>query len=477
LRVKQFARTPSAANASPEAGFSRAFWIPVGVAFVALQLALLWIEWWPAPRRLWGDENLYATVAERIAARRPAEMDLLWSDFYARALAPFAPLQSNTAVAGRLAVQAVQLALLLVAAASLRGLVRRISGSPRAGDAAAALLLLDPQICSFVFYLWPEVLHLACFLAALWLLVAHGERRLAALGAGALLGVALLAKSVLLPFLPLLALAVVADSGMRSGLARITLVAAVAGAVVAPAVLANGRHYGVYALADSSRFNLWVGFNDRARRDIVDDIAADEYQRWRASGSNFAERDALLKEKIATFVREQGLFDVLERQLSRQYFRLFDKDSFFTNQLPDGAIRVQGYGYAAAPPLFAATLRAWAYAFHALVICLACAGLAMTVSAAAGGSLGPRPAWVGVGLAWIAYTLLIFLGLHVKSRYRVQLWPAFDGFAGAAVAFLSGRASAAPEARWSAPTPPATAGGVLAALLLLFLSFGGPLLG
>jgi hypothetical protein len=99
------------------------------------------------------------------------------------------------------------------------------------------------------------------------------------------------------------------------------------------------------------------------------------------------------------------------------------------------------------------------------------------VSAAARGVLGPRPVWAAVGLAWIAYTLLLFLGLHVKTRYRVQFWPAFDALAGVAVAFLSARFIGPPEMRWTDPSPLATASGAIAALLLLYLSFGGPLSG
>jgi hypothetical protein len=472
--------TSDAASARPDPGFSRAFWIPVGAVFASLQLALAWIEWWPSPRRLWGDENLYATAAQRLAIGLPAEIDLLWPAFYAHVLAPFArigALAGDAAGSGRATAQVFQVALLIAAAASLRGLVRRISGSPRAADAATALFVLDPQVSAFAFYLWPEVLHLACALVAVWLVVAHGGRPLALIAAGALIGAALLAKSVLLPFLPVLAAALTADARLREGLARAALVAAVAAAVVAPSVLENGRRHGVYAIADSSRFNLWVGLTDRARRDLVDSSAADAYAEWRASGPDFASRDARTGERIAALVRERGAPGLLAQQLSKQYFRLFDKDSFLTDQLPGGMIHAQGYGYADAPRLLAEILRTWSYAWHALVLALACAGLALTGSAAAHGSFGPRPAWAAVALAWIGYTLLIFLGLHVKSRYRVQLWPALDAFAGAAAAHFAARVRLAPEPRWRVPAWPATAGAALAALLLLFLSFGGPLLG
>jgi hypothetical protein len=80
-------------------------------------------------------------------------------------------------------------------------------------------------------------------------------------------------------------------------------------------------------------------------------------------------------------------------------------------------------------------------------------------------------------VAWIGYTLLLFLGLHVKSRYRNELWPALDAFAGAAVVWFSARAMGVPGPRWPAPGPIATVGAVLGAPLLFFLSFGGPLLG
>jgi hypothetical protein len=54
--------------------------------------------------------------------------------------------------------------------------------------------------------------------------------------------------------------------------------------------------------------------------------------------------------------------------------------------------------------------------------------------------------WLRVLLVFVLYNLAIFLWLHVKSRYRVQLLPvAFLGV-GCAVAWLQARLNGDPEA-------------------------------
>jgi len=414
------------------------------------------IETWPGPRALWGDEIMYADLARRLAAREDARIDFLWPPGYPRFLAGLLVMGGGSFLLAR----CVQVGLLVLSAGLLRDLGLRLFGSRVAADVAAALLLLDPQVAGFAHFLWPEVVHLFLFLAALWILVARGERPgwLAVLGV--VLALALLMKSVLAPFLPLLLFPAVRSAGLR-GLGRVALVLATLAVTLTPTVIANARRGGPL-VADSSRFNLWVGLNDRSRKDLVDEVVGREYQKYLRSGETFRERARVLDGQVDALVRERGVLPILRVQLSRQYFRLLDKDSFVTDQLPGGAIARQGYGYRGTPAVLAALLRAWSYGLYALVLVAATLGVAVDP---------PRGrAWRWVLLSFVAYNLAAFLVLHVKSRYRIAFLPVLDLQAGALAAWW---AAGGTRAR----VGPLALGMALAlAAVALLMAFAGPLL-
>ncbi len=457
------------------------------LASLGLHALLFVLEQRPEPRRLWGDEILYADLAERGARGEPAEIELLWPPLYPRLLslaARVGPLQSEPpAVApgtrpppavgrARLVVGLVQLALLGVAAWALWVVARRLTGSSDVADVATALFVLDPQLAAFAHYLWPETLHLALFLVALaGLLRDDDPGPWSWAGIGLLLGLALLTKSLLQPFLPVLVAPVVARQGWR----RAVLVLGVAAAVVTPTLLSNGWRTGTFVVADSRAFNAWVGLNDRAPRNFQDEIVGDEFERWRASAPTFAERNDLLLRRIDALVSERGPWRVLRAQLGRQFYRLFGAPSFFTDQLPGGAIAARGYGYVATPLRMAGLLRAWHDVFYALLLVAAAFGCALVPRLwQALGDAGARRRASGLWLlaaAFVAYNLGVLLVLHVKTRYRVPLLPFFDVVAALALcqALQRGRpAGALPLGRG------ALASGAVLAALLLKLAFWPP---
>ena len=434
---------------------SRAFAAAV-VAAAALQALLFALDTPARPRALWGDEVMYADLAHRLAAGDDARIDPLWPPAYPRFLAGLLVLGGGSFVLAR----CVQVALLFASALLLRDLAARITGSAVAGTVAGALLLLDPQVGAFAHFLWPELPHLFLFLFAAWILVARAERPAWLAVAGVVLGLALLTKSVLGPFLPVLLLPLVFRAG-RPGAGRAALVVLAAAVTVAPTVIDNARR-GAPLFADSSRFNLWVGLNDRSRKDMVDEVVGDEYQRYLRSGETAAARARVLDARIGGLVRERGLAALLRAQLGRQYFRLLDKDSFFTDQLPGGAISRLGYGYQGVSAAAAALLRAWSYALYAVVLVAAALGFA---------AAPPRGPWHRVMVAFLVYNAALFLLLHVKTRYRVAFLPVLYLQGGAFVAWCLARR----ESR-SAPSRAAWAAGAAGAALALFLAFAGPLL-
>ena len=424
--------------------------------FIALLVhgTLLGIGRYPAPRRLWGDEITYAEAARRISAGLASNLDLLWPPLYPRLLSWLG------APGSVLGVTLVQALALLGAALLLRDLVSRSGAPGLPADLAGFLLLADPSTAAFAHYLWPEVLHLLLFLLAIWIVVARaGSARWLVL-LGFVLGVALLLKSLLGPFLPVLLVPIVLSARGWRRLLHPCLALVGVVALTLPVRIANGRREGAFVVADSAPFNVWVGLNDRSRRNLVDEIVGEEYGRWLASGTSLKERNATSESRIRKYVAERGLPAIVAGQLGKQYFRLFDKDSFLTDQLPGGAIAAQGYGYVDPPGAVSSGLRGVAVA----------TGIGILLAAAAGLVLAPRPVSMPMRLLglFLAYNLALFLVLHVKTRYRVQLAPALLAFA--APLFPD------PVALFRAASPGRRAAAAAAALLALFLAVGGPLL-
>ncbi len=424
---------------------------------VALCGALLWIDHCPEPRPLLGDEGIYWDLAARMRAGEEVSVPLLWPPLYPRFLAAVLSATGGS----RLGFQLVQLALLAGVALVVRDLGRRLVPGTAVGDTAAWMLLLYPPLVATALAPRPEVLHLALFAGALWILAARRERLPWVALFGALLGLSLLAKSLLLPFLPVLFLPLAREGAPRARALRVATAAAALLVCVAPTLAANHRRTGSLALEGSAWFNLWVGLEDTSRRNLRQPFVARAYRLFEASGDTHAERNAAVRRAIGERVGERGLPRVAWDQLSRQYFRLFDKDSYLTDQLPGGIVAARGGGYRGPPAVLAAGLRLGSFAFYAAVLVLASLGAALTHPR--------RQGWAALALAFLAYNLALFFFVHVKTRFRVPLLPFLFFFAAYAVAWwrARGRGAAEPPARGALPAA------ALAAALLLFLAFGG----
>lgn len=431
----------------------------VGVAL--LHGLLFWIEGrlgGSAPRPRIGDESMYWALAEQAARGETPQMDPFWPPFYVQFLRPFASLGDLAPVLVSLA----QILLLVLAALALRSLATRLFDSPAVGRWAWALLLLDPQLAAFCHYYWPEILHLALFLGATWILALRAESwRWLAL-AGVLLGTALLTKGILLPFVPLLLAPLACELGWRRGTPRALLVALLTTAVVAPTALRNLREHEALFLSSSARFNLWVGLTDDARHS-ADDRTGAEYRQYVAGGEKVQERQAIVTDKLATLFGERPVLDLIAAQLGKQYFRLFDKDSFLTDLLPGAAIPRDRGGYSDVGPVTSTLLRVWSFAVYALLLASAGLGLATT-------RLRGRP-WLQMLWLFLAYNAVLFLGLHVKSRYRLQFLPVLVLAAAATLTWIT---SAGPHS-WRAGGKWRLGLGAALSALLLALAFAGPL--
>lgn len=412
-----------------------------------------------------GDETFYFTAAIGLLESGELALDPLWPPLYAHFLAGICSLSASPMAA--LAI--VQTALLALAAICVRTLVRRLFAAPAAADVAAVAMLGYPPLAGFAFYAWPEILNLTLFVAALALLVVGRDRAAWSAAAGAALGVTLLTKLLLWPFVVLLA-APALRLRTRASLGSATALLVTCGLVVAllaPVLRPEGEPASWQA---NIGFNLLVGLRDTSRRSFVDSIVAYEYLAYRESASNPTARAAILRRHISDHVRVNGPWAVLASQLGKQYHRLLDHESFFTAQLPGGTLAASPVGYQGVPHALGFALRAWSSLCYAALLVAAVFG----AFAVRTDSQDPWTRdWLRLLAVFVVYNLSIFLALHVVSRYRVQLLPVLvlAGARGAAWAGdqrSAGRRPLEALAQWSRWRKAATLLSVTAVLSLAF---------
>ncbi len=397
----------------------------IALTAVSIHLGLALLTRLGGPRGLWGDERTYIKSALAVLQGDPSWWPVpLWPPLYSRFLAGVLAISGNHQVA----IIVVQTVLLFIAAAIFGDLVRRWTGAETAGMVAFLLMAGFPPLAAYSHFLWPEVLHLFLALAAVWILVVRRDSPLWLFLAGIALGLALLTKSLLGPCVPvLLAATFFGDHGPRR-LFRLGIVVGAIVAIVGPVMGLQYRRIGVPVIADSSAFNVWVGLNDRGAKSFDEPVVWKAYREFWDGEGTFAERNARMREKSRQLVQERGLGSVLKAQFRRQYFRLFDKDSYLTEQIPGGSAAEQGLGYASLGPRLSATVRVASYGAYALLLLTAPLGFLVWPFA--------ERRWPRVLLLFFVYNLALFLVLHVKSRYRIQLLPVFFLGSSAAIAWF-----------------------------------------
>ncbi len=397
----------------------------IGLAAVGVHLGLGLVARLGGPRVLWGDEKAYIESAMAVLQGDPSWWPApLWPPLYPRFLAGVLAVSGHHQVA----ITIVQTVLLFIAAAIFGDLVRRWTGAATAGMAAFLLMAGFPPLAAYGRFLWPEVLHMVLALAALWILVVRKDSPSWLFLAGISLGLALLTKSLLGPFLPvLLGAAFFGDHGPRRAFRLAVVVAAIA-VVIGPVMGLQYRRIGVPVIADSSAFNLWVGLNDRGVKSFDKPVAGKAYREFWDGEGTFAERNARVRHQSLQLIRERGLGPVLKAQFQKQYARLFDKDSYLTEQLPGGAALREGSGYVSLGPRLSAGVRSVSYGTYALLLLTAPLGFLVWPFA--------ERRWPRVLLLFFVYNLALFLVLLVKSRYRIQLLPVFFLGSSAAIAWF-----------------------------------------
>lgn len=445
------------------------------IGLLALSQGLLWYAYYGhGAKALIGDEQVYQETALSILLGGAWMPGTIWP--------PLQPLlmAATYAVFGShlLSVQVLQTLLFFGCAALLRDLWRHLGGSVAAANLAAALFLLNPANAAYAQWLWPEIPHLFLLLAVFCLL-ARVASPVRAFAAGAGIGLAMLAKSLLSAFWPAFLLVFLRRERPFVRVRHAALCVLGMALVTAPALLHGWRETGRPMIADSSIYNLWVGLGDRWRSDYVADMGGVTLPAFLASGSTPQERNAVYLDKVQGLVADRGVVTLLGDQLSRQYFRLFSAKTPLVSQLP-GAACAGHLSVYRSPPWLTRTLVVLNDSFHVLMLVAAAFGIACWRRL-------NRP--MVLVLLFFAYQLALFMVLHVKARFLFPMVPFLCGFAGSFLSSVwSGRVVASVARHPSllagggiVPTtlqfsPQRLIAGASLAALLLFLAFAGPVL-
>lgn len=437
------------------------------IALFVLTQALLWFAYYAhGAKTLIGDEQGYQDTALAILAGGAWMPSSIWPPLQPLMLAAlYGVFGAHVFVA-----QIAQTLLFVGCAALLRGLWRELGGSVAAANWSAALFLLAPEIAGYAQWLWPEIPHLFLLLATVRLLArarravlhddAHGTSLPACAAlAGVCVGLALLEKSLLSAFWPLLLLAFAHRARPWFAWRGAAAFALALGLVTAPALLHGWRVYGTPMIADSSIYNLWVGLTDRWRSDYIGDMGGAELPAFLASGSTPRERNAVYLEKVRGYVDEKGVANVLVAQVGRQYFRLFNAKTLLVSQLPGPACAGHLSVYHASP-IVTRLLTFGNDAAHALIL----------IAAAFGLTCWRRRVGVlhGIIVLFFAYQFALFAFIHVKARFLLPMLPFLCGLAGD---MLARTVAPRRDDGTLAFTPLRLSAGALLAAVLLFLAF------
>ena len=400
----------------------RFVWLSV-LSALALNLLLLLLSYFPEPRLVVGDEKYYLMRALDLADGRESTWYYpYWPPLYAHIIAGLFSLFG----ASRLPLQLMQIAMWLGSALLWYGIAARLGASRLAARGTLVGMLLLPELIAFSHYAWPETLHLFLFALALWLPLRFPGRLAAAAGSGLFLGLCLLAKMLLLYFVPVLVLfvAVRGQPGLRWRTALAGAMAAVMLLTILPTLIAHKRGYGCWMLADSGLLIAWHGLTSANVPAYLDRTMGIDAQEYINSAGRMAERHELYKGKLRRLVEERGVTGLARSQITKQYFRLFTHRSVFTIQLPGGPKEAYRFG----SPVLACLLRAWSYACYGLVLGLGMLGMVLVRE--------ERRGWWQLARVFFLYYLAVFLVAHAGPRYRLQLMPFLVIFAAVAVHWL-----------------------------------------
>lgn len=393
--------------------------ITLWVTAFLLNLVLLYLYYHNhGERGLVGDEHGYIWQAREIAAGRLVGRGPLWPPGYGFFLAFPIFVSNNLDCFNQhpyLLAQLLQVLLWIACGLIFSSIANETLSSCRSRLMAIGLFLMYPTTIAYSHYFWPEIPHLAFFLAALWIVIKKPPTLVWSICLGASLAMTVLMKLVYLPISFILMLFPIVRSYKQRCIGhKVSAVFAFLTffLLLAPVCYLNYHTHGKYMVADSSVFNAWVGLNDKELSDWnPNEIVGKEYNEFMRAASSHNERNNIYIDKIKLYISENGVMHTLYSQMSRQYYRLFNYRTYFINLLP----RYPFYNKYLHWALRLVDGFIWAAILFGL-------GIGFTVTITKSKSL-LSITWIHLFVIIIIYNIVLYTVLHIKTRYIIAFFP------------------------------------------------------
>jgi hypothetical protein len=185
--------------------------------------------------------------------------------------------------------------------------------------------------------------------------------------------------------------------------------------VLAPASIKAHKISGSWMVSNSSMFNLWLGIVDDKRQNFSHDQGGPIYQQYMKLGENFEQRNEQAKQKALSLIKDKGYLSTLISQLGKQYFRLFDYQSFFSQHFQGDRQDnyLNRYSHRVDEPMVMVLLAYNTFFYFVIMV-----GLLLGMVYSFKHSLIAKQF-----MFFFLYVLALFVLLHTKSRFRIPLMP------------------------------------------------------
>ena len=385
---------------------------------VTLEIILLYLYYFPGSKLLLGDEKRYLDIGLSIAAGGDWHSHPFWPPMQSILIALFSRLFTDPI----LPLQIFQYGLLLISGFIVRDIVYKETKSRNASQIALAVMILYPSWLAYSQYLWPEVVHVALFTGIIWINNYKNESYKWMVLSGLLLGLAILFKSLLILFVPFLFYTALMKNGnWKKGFPKVVLSLLIAIVTITPASIKSHKMSGSWMVANSSMFNLNLGLKDDKRQHFSHKMAGDYFIEYNKSADTFKKRNQIVKQKALDKIQQQGYITTFINQISKQYFRLFDYQTFFSQQFQgDTNNFVNKYQHRHDSPA-AIVLLLYNNVFYFLIVLAMLLGLLVSI----------KKSLVAQQLAlFLLYILGLFLLLHAIPRFRIPMMPIMAFYSG-----------------------------------------------
>ena len=378
---------------------------------IVLELILFYFYYFPEHKILFGDEGRYLNTGLSIVSGSDWHNNPLWPPMQSLLIALFVKIFQNPIFP----LQVFQYGLLLLSGFIVRDIVYRETHNNTSAQLSFAVMTLYPSWLAYTQYLWPEVAHVSLFVSILWVNSYKGNSYKWLLFSGVLLGIAIQFKSLLILFIPFLYLSTFVNNGVKKSLGKVVLSIIMAAVIMVPASMKAHEMTGGWMVSNSAMFNLWFGLNDDTRQNFSHDQGGVIYKDYMKSAKTFEQRNNIFKERSLKKIHDDGYINTLKQQLTKQYFRLFDYQSFFSQQFQgQRENNYLGKYHHNHNEILVKIILVYNNIFYFLIMSAMIAGVMVSI----------KHSVVAKQLAlFLLYALGLFVLLHTKPRFRIPLVP------------------------------------------------------